>query len=218
MTPRSASYPTLSRFVIKLSASGRLRFRALPDLPHETCPTFGPWTLSHKADRRGAQLADGHYSRRKVGSPQFMPPGETVVLVAPGAVFGWWRPHPRSGLKAMNGYDGWTCSIFRRVSGPLASDMILAAELALEDKSCGPSGLLSYVWPAKVRSSNPGYCFQMAGYRDIGASADGRKRLFWKPWEMRGVAASGLFPPIKAEFARLSALARPTRSLRPANA
>lgn len=98
------------------------------------------WTLSHKYDKHGAALADGHYSRRKIGSPQFMPPGETVVLVAPGAVFGWWRPHPRSGLRAMNGHDGWTCTIFRRVSGPLASDMILEAELALDGKTCGPSG------------------------------------------------------------------------------
>jgi hypothetical protein len=76
-----------------------------------------PWTLSHKADPYGAKLADGHYSRRTVGSPQFMPPGETVVLVAPGAVFGWWRPHPRSGLRSLNGLDGWTCTLFRRLPG-----------------------------------------------------------------------------------------------------
>lgn len=69
--------------------------RAPSHLLFDERPTFGPWTLSHKYDREGAKLADGHYSRRKVGSPQFMPPGETVVLVAPGAVFGWWRPHPR---------------------------------------------------------------------------------------------------------------------------
>jgi hypothetical protein len=166
----------------------------------EARPTFGPWTLSHKYDVHGAKLADGHYSRRKVGSPQFMPPGETIVLISPGAVFGWWRPHPRSGLKAMNGYDGWTCSIFRRIEGPLASDMILDAELALEPTQaapCGPSGLLTYVAEGKIRSSNPGYCFQMAGYRHIGRAAHKDKSLFWKPWELRGVRASGLFPPVK---------------------
>jgi hypothetical protein len=165
--------------------------------PSEAPPTFGCWTLSHKYDRDGAKLADGHYSRRKVGSPQFMPPGETVVLVAPGAVFGWWRPHPRSGIKAMNGYDGWTCTIFRRIAGPLASDMILDAELALRGRTCGPSGLLSYVAEGKIRSTNPGYCFQHAGYRPIGRAAHKDKSVFWKPWELLGVKACGLFPPIK---------------------
>lgn len=169
-------------------------------LPFDAPKVYGPWTLSHKYDKHGARLADGHYSRRKVGSPQFMPPGETIVLIAPGAVFGWWRPHPRSGLKAMNGYDGWTCSIFRRISGPLASDMILAAELALEPEQaapCGPSGLLTYVAEGKIRSTNPGYCFQMAGYRYIGRAAHKDKSLFWKPWDLRGVRACGVFPPVR---------------------
>lgn len=156
------------------------------------------WVVSHKFDKAGAKMADRHYSRRKVGSPQFMPPGETVVLVHEGgALFGWWRPHPRSGIKAMNGLDGWTCSIFRRegVDLPLASEMILEAETALEGRSCGPSGLLTYVFDRKIRSSNPGYCFKMAGYRKIGRSADGKKTLLWKPWELRGVQASAATTP-----------------------
>ena len=152
------------------------------------------WTLSHKYDRLGASLADKHYSRRKVGSPQFMPPGETVVLVAPGAVFGWWRPHPRSGLQAMNGRDGWTCTIFHRESGPLASEMILLAELQLKGKTCGPDGLMTYVAEKKIQSPNPGYCFLMAGYRRIGRAAHRDKWLLWKPWELRGIQASGLQP------------------------
>lgn len=153
------------------------------------------WTLSHKYDKHGASLADGHYSRRKPGSPQFMPPGETVVLVSEGAVFGWWRPHPRSGIKAMNGRDGWTCTIFRRVSGPVASDMILEAERALDGRTCGHDGLMTYVDGRKVLSDNPGYCFKMAGYRRIGYAVHGRKPLLWKPWELRGIAACGVHAP-----------------------
>lgn len=38
------------------------------------------WQKTIKFDPRCASLADRHYSRRTVGSPQFMPPGETVVL------------------------------------------------------------------------------------------------------------------------------------------
>ena len=146
------------------------------------------WEQVTKFDRRAAALADRHYSRRKVGSPQFMPPGETVVLLlrGGGAVFGWWRPHPRSGIKQMNGLDGWTCSIFRNESDLRSSDLILDAELALSGRTCGPDGLLTYVWDKKVRSANPGYCFKLAGYSVRGRSADGRKTLLSKPFEMLG--------------------------------
>jgi hypothetical protein len=126
-------------------------------------------------------MADRHYSRRTVGSPQFMPPGETVVLLsqAADAVFGWWRPHPDSGIVAMNGLDGWTCTIFRN-EGPLQSSaLILAAEDALLAKgvTIGPDGLITYVWDKKIKSVNPGYCFKCAGWRVTGRSADGKKTL-----------------------------------------
>ncbi|HEY3497141.1 MAG TPA: hypothetical protein VGK73_20725 [Polyangiaceae bacterium] len=140
------------------------------------------WERTTKFDRDCAALADRHYSRRKVGSPQFMPPGETIVLKAPGAVFGWWRPHPRSGIKQMNGLDGWTCTIFRNETEQLSSEMILDAERFITD--CGPSGLITYVFDSKIRSVNPGACFKAAGYRRTGRSADNRKTLLQKPWRL----------------------------------
>lgn len=146
---------------------------------------YAPWVRVDKFDRSSAALADRHYSRRKVGSPQFMPPGQTIVLALNHAVFGWWRPHPASGIKQMNNLDGWTCTIFRNESDMRSSDLILAAERALTD--CGPDGLLTYVWDARVRSVNPGYCFKQAGWRTKGRSADGRKTLLHKPFEKRGL-------------------------------
>ncbi len=145
------------------------------------------WTVSHKYDKRGAQLADGHYSRRTVGSPQFMPPGQTLVLVRDDAVFGWWRPHPDSGLRAMNGLDGWTCTIFRNVGPVLSSKLILAAERELAARhDCGPDGLLTYVDARKVASANPGYCFKAAGWRRSGRARKGDKPLLWKPFAAAG--------------------------------
>lgn len=156
------------------------------------------WIVSHKFDKDGARLADGHYSRRKVGSPQFMPPGETLVLVTPArdAVWGWWRPHPRAGIPSMNGLDGWTCSIFRNTGGLLSSDLVIAAEIELVEAErrgdtagpCGPDGLLTYVWPKKIRSTNPGYCFQVAGWVRSQWTKKG-KRLLRKPIELAGIAA-----------------------------
>jgi hypothetical protein len=90
------------------------------------------WQRITKFDPRGAALADEHYSRRKIGSPQWMPPGETLNLLSGDAraLFGWWRPHPASALQAMNGLDGWTCTIFRNVGEVKSSLLILRAEIA----------------------------------------------------------------------------------------
>jgi hypothetical protein len=165
------------------------------------------WRHVPKFHPAAAALADRHYNRRTVGSPQFMPPGQTVVLLTDtlDAVFGWWRPDPSSGITAMNGLDGWTCTIFRNESPRLSSAMILEAErwVAALGYDCGPDGLLTYVWDSKVRSVNPGYCFKMAGYTVRGRSADGRKTLLWKPqppeWDVWAAESWELQPSLFAD-------------------
>lgn len=142
------------------------------------------WVVVPKFHPAAVALADQHYSRRKVGSPQFMPPGQTLVLLTPDerAVFGWWRPHPAAGLRQLNGLDGWTCTIFRNTGPQLSSELILAAERELLARyDCGPDGLITYVWDSRVKSANPGYCFKRAGWIVTGRSADGRKTLLQKP-------------------------------------
>lgn len=150
------------------------------------------WQRTTKFDKRGAALADRHYSRRKVGSPQFMPPGQTIVLVGMNeypSVWGWWRPHPRFSKTGMNGLNGWTCTIFRNEGRSLSSKLVLSAELALVvyADDCGPDGMLTYVFDAKVASANPGYCFKMAGWKRRGRSADNRKTLLGKAFSLAGV-------------------------------
>lgn len=149
------------------------------------------WTVSHKADRFGCSMADRHYSRRKVGAPQFMPPGDTIVLVWPEgpALWGWWRANPASGIPQMNGKSGWTCVIYRNESPVLSSLLILEAEVELAravGEDCGPDGMMTYVEPRKIRSVNPGCCFQKAGWKKTGWSADKRKRLLAKPFDRAG--------------------------------
>lgn len=113
-----------------------------------------------------------------------MPPGQTLVLLTPDAlaVWGWWRPHPDSGLSSMNGMDGWTCTIFRNEGSVLSSLLVLDAERALIETGhdIGPDGLLTYVWDKRVRSVNPGACFKHAGWKVKGRSADRRKTLLQK--------------------------------------
>jgi hypothetical protein len=145
----------------------------------------GYWTRVTKFDRRSAALADRHYSRRTVGSNQIMPPGQTLILLSAeaDAVFGWWRPHPASGIKAMNGLDGWTCTIFRNESPARSSALILEAEreLVATGVDIGPDGFITYVWDKRVKPTNqPGWCFIKAGWRATGRSADGKKTLLQK--------------------------------------
>lgn len=145
---------------------------------------FTYWRRVTKFERRAVWLADQHYSRRTPGSPQFMPPGQTIVLLSYDglAVFGWWRPDPTAGIEPMNGLYGWMCTIFRNESPILSSTLILDAELAFAEYryDIGPDGLLTYVWDRKVASTNPGYCFKKAGWRPIGRSARGNKTLLQK--------------------------------------
>lgn len=164
------------------------------------------WLLAESGayDRIGRSIADGHYSRRKPGSKQFMPPGQRFVLLTKNteSVWGWWRPHPDSGIVAMNGLDGWTCSIFRRpegAPGASAKELILDAEMAIAALgfNCGPHGLLTYVWDRKVRGENKGCCFKKAGWHRAGKcatcvgvsdrSADDEKTLLHKPFHLAGV-------------------------------
>ena len=144
---------------------------------------------SGKFDPIGAAMADRHYSRRTVGAPQFMPPGQTIVLIAKdmSAVWGWWRPHPSSGIELMSGLSGWTCCIFRNEGQTKSSELILDAEEALLGLTCGETGMITYVWCDRVRSTNPGYCYQLAGWEKTGWSADGKKRLLTKPHHRAGM-------------------------------
>ncbi len=160
------------------------------------------WLLAESGawDRLGAKLADGHYSRRTVGARQFMPPGQRFVLVSRDLrnVWGWYRPDPKSGVVALNGLDGWTCGIFRRTGGVLASELVLDAELAIGrlGYDCGPDGLLTYIHDAKVKSVNAGYCYKVAVWHIAGRcaeckamaprSADNRKTLLHKSFMLAG--------------------------------
>jgi hypothetical protein len=57
--------------------------------------------------------------------------------------------------------------IFRNESQHLSSDMILKAEKFALNR-WGDTRAYTYVDPRKVRSSNPGYCFRVAGWEKAG--------------------------------------------------
>lgn len=116
-------------------------------------------------------MADRHYSRQKVGAREFMGPGRTLVLRSASGdiLFGWlW---PLDGMR-MDGQTGYNCTIFRNESRRQSSLVIHEAEQLAVDR-WGPNRFYTYVDPGKIRSTNPGYCFQCAGWQKIGRSKSG---------------------------------------------
>lgn len=126
-----------------------------------------------KFDFESVRLADEHYSRQKVGTNQFMPPGRTIVIRDPEGtvVFGWLSQQFRDDAEC-----GYNCSIFRNVSARLSSDVILECEQIVFE-AWGENRLFTYVDPAHIRSINPGYCFKMAGWKFVRTTADGKHLL-----------------------------------------
>lgn len=75
------------------------------------------WAVSHRFDVRALPLADRHYNRRKVGSPQFVPPGRCVVLLTPAADALWVSSWPFAEYVRHAWPGAWVNSLFRREGG-----------------------------------------------------------------------------------------------------
>lgn len=124
------------------------------------------WLTVSKGDIRARGIADRHYSRQKVRSPQFTRPGNNLVLLTEDCSSLWVSWKPANGIKRMDGLgDVYECTIFHRDSGDLASDLIKAA-IVLTEQIWGipKEGWVTYIADDKVQSPNPGYCFKMAGF------------------------------------------------------
>ena len=108
-----------------------------------------------------------HYSYRPYRDgrrPQkFVGPGEYVALITPeaDALFVWRK------FISGDGQQGVNCSVFRNESRFRSSDLIVEASCIAWEKWPGER-LYTYVNPRKIRSTNPGYCFLMAGWRRCG--------------------------------------------------
>lgn len=116
------------------------------------------------------QLADRHYSRKNIGAPLMMGPGEKIVLISPSgnAVFAWRKTKYRE-----DGQEGIECSIFRNEGPELSSFLIAEAEKYAWMRWPG-TRLFTYINPKKIRSTNPGHCFLMAGWSKAGTNKDGK--------------------------------------------
>jgi hypothetical protein len=137
------------------------------------------WTLSHRADQDCLPLADRHYNRQKVGSPQFVPPGRCLVFKQADAVWVSSWPFPEYVKHAWPG--AWVNSMFRNEGGDgVASAMIREAVAATCAEWPVPQlGMVSFIDPLHVRPRKVrgratwGHSYFEAGFVHVGYTKAG---------------------------------------------
>jgi hypothetical protein len=133
------------------------------------------WQLSFRADRKARLIADRHYNRQKIGSPQFVPPGACVVLYRPGALWITSWPLPSYVKHAWPG--AWINSAFRNESREILSSTLIRAAIAatLYEWANPPElGMVTFIDREKVRRKRDfGRCYRKAGFKEVGETKGG---------------------------------------------
>lgn len=133
------------------------------------------WEPSHRFEPRAAAIADRHYNRRKIGSPQFVPPGRCFVLRHDDDAL-WVTSWPFAEYVRHDWAGAWINSLFRNESDRLSSELIReAVALTRGYYDTVPAlGMVTFVDSKKVRSKrDPGYCYLMAGFKNVGFTKGG---------------------------------------------
>ena len=152
------------------------------------------WYLSHRADKRALPLADRHYNRQKIGSPQFVPPGRCVVLLTEQADALWVTSWPFAQYVRHAWAGAWVCSCFRNESPHLSSELIREAVAATQAVFGPPPelGMVTFVNTEKTRRKrDPGRCYRKAGWKVVGKTKGGLVALQILPGEMDPPAEPG---------------------------
>jgi hypothetical protein len=134
------------------------------------------WRVSHRFDARALPLADRHYNRRKVGSPQFVPPGRCLVLLTECERALWVTSWPFAEYTKHAWAGAWVNSLFRNEGAGLASELIREAVAATRAYFGDPPslGMVTFVNAEKVRHKrDPGRCYLKAGFQRAGFTEGG---------------------------------------------
>lgn len=145
------------------------------------------WRVSYRADKRALPIADRHYNRQKVGSPQFVPPGRCIVLLTQNADALWVTSYPFAEYVKHQWAGAWVCSCFRNEGAILSSTLITEAVAITHAiyKTVPPLGMITFVNPAKVRRKRDfGRCYIKAGFERVGETKGGLIALQLKPERM----------------------------------
>lgn len=138
------------------------------------------WQLSYRADEAALPIADRHYNRQKVGSPQFVPPGRCLCLLTTDRSAVWVTSWPKAEYVKHAWAGAWVNSLFRKEAIGRASALIREA-IAITCAVWTPPalGLVTFVDPNKVPGVRRhgemlyGYCYLMAGFEHVGFTERG---------------------------------------------
>lgn len=148
------------------------------------------WTKAHRADKDCLPVADRHYNRQTVGSPQFVPPGRCIVLKARGAL--WVTSWQFAEYVKHQWAGAWVNSLFRKECEGIASEYIRAAIAATryEWPHVPDLGLVTFLDPKHVRERKVrgrqaiGISYFEAGFKHVGYTKAGLWVMQLLPDEM----------------------------------
>lgn len=118
------------------------------------------------------EIFSRHYTFRKwrqrkgKNGKRIVGPGESLILLGKDgkALFVWRKERYKK-----DGQHGIACAVFRNEGSLLSSVLLNEAEEWAQKKWPGER-MYTYVNARKIKSSNPGYCFKMNGWRQCGIS------------------------------------------------
>jgi hypothetical protein len=147
------------------------------------------WNLSHRADPAALLIADRHYNRQKIGTPQFVPPGRCLVLLCEGAL--WVTSWPFAEYVRHAWPGAWVNSLYRKECAGQASTLIREAISATRSIWTPPElGMITFVDPKHVKPTMVrgkavyGYCYLKAGFKHVGFTKGGLWAWQMLPHEM----------------------------------
>jgi hypothetical protein len=155
------------------------------------------WTLTHRAGPAARALADRHYSRQTIGSPQFVPPGRCLVLLSDSPAY-WVTSWPFAEYTKHAWAGAWICSAFRNEGPVLSSSLVREAVACTRHKwpSVPDLGMITFIDVEKVRHKrDPGRCFLKAGFKKVGYTKGGLLALQLLPDAMPEAS-----PPIGSQI------------------
>jgi hypothetical protein len=135
------------------------------------------WKVTHRFDQPTRMIADRHYNRHKVGSPQFVPPGRCLVLLADDESAFWVTSWPFAEYVKHAWPGAWVCSAFRNEGSYKASELIREAVGLTVAKYGDPPelGMITFIDRRRVKPYvTPkgrviyGQTFRQAGFREVG--------------------------------------------------
>jgi hypothetical protein len=136
------------------------------------------WRQSHRAEVAAVRLADRHYNRQKLGTPQFVPPGRNIVLLTEAADALWVTSWPFAEYVKHAWPGAWVNSLFRNEAPDrYLSSALITEAVAITRHLFGAApalGIVSFVDAGKTRKKrDPGRCYRKAGWHHVGFTKGG---------------------------------------------